>query len=130
MFNFLESKIRTIFDWHEASKGYRLVIVHIEEVCEGSHYTVQTDGGFLINIHCVETTFGSTYSSGMRLSKRMVLYEVRCFCDANTPEVLKAKLSVPRTVPSMVSTLTSREFRKKAAIQTYLDLVLSELKKT
>lgn len=93
-----------------------------------SRYMVHTTYGFNIEIQCQEIQFKKKHRvTEDTLGGVKHVYRVYCECSESTPEPLKSVMSAPRYVPCMASIFSTKEERHHQAIQTYLDVLNTEL---
>ena len=124
----LRSLARSLRARWEAFKGppmLRVVNVH-QDPRDG--YLVKTNTGQFIEIFCRELVHEMTYSRWWIPIRRVRMYQVYSHCSSDMSEALRAKLDEDFTVESPLRSYATRAEQKKAAIDCYIDLVLSHLR--
>lgn len=124
MFTRLERLLRKLFDWYEFQKGRPTIIETIGSKAR-THYKVKTEGVAEFKIHCVDCRYDYTYRGPMYRPKTATLYRVYCEFDDTIPVEIQQKLSKSMTFPILINPLTSEDYKRKTAVQMYLDIVLS-----
>jgi hypothetical protein len=122
----IELGLSSLFEWIEKSKTTRTIVRQLD--ADKTRYEVTTNAGYGFFIYCEEHRFAYWNGRSMRSTSPKSIFRVYCHCDENTPDVIRNRLSKVLDLPCLVSNFTSVDFKKKAAIKAYLDLILSEMK--
>jgi len=129
MFNYLKYQIKKLMNILEDFKGTKVVRYNCTYKTEDSNYRIVTNNDFEVVIYCAENVYTCEYSNPLFRPKELSVYHIYSVCSEHTPIFLKVKLTNELKIPSLTSFGTSREYKKKAAIQAYVDLVIHELHK-
>lgn len=127
MLLFIEKQVRRLFDWFEGLKGVGVVVKLHSEFHPGDSFQVSTTAGFGFQIYCKELQYRNTYTNPLAPSKIARVYRVSCVCDDKMPEELRDCLSKEHYLPETVSSLTTKNFRKKAAVNAFLAILIAEI---
>jgi hypothetical protein len=126
MLNRLKRALYTTLDWWEDSKGAKYF--RLGEVYQSPNdgYTIVTNHGFKIRIHCRELVYDCVYLNRWTRNKKISIYHVYCVCADDVPEQLKEKLKGDLMISSFLHPWASKESQKKQVIKAYIDLLLGE----
>lgn len=117
----------SLLQWWEARKGtptVRVVNVH-QDPREG--YLVKTTAG-QIEIFCREVLHEIRYSKWWAPTKKQVMYQVYCACSSDMPTSLRLRLNEDYTVPRLLHPMAPRAAQKKAAIDSYMEMVVAHFR--
>lgn len=127
MWNQFKHRCKLWIDRYENLKGQR-TLHHVHTYRDASaFYEIQTNAEFTITIHCVEHVYECRYANAFFKPRQFSIFHVYSVCGAGTPPPLQLRLETELRISSIVSLYASREYKKKAAIQAYVDLVIRQM---
>lgn len=120
----LKNTMYKILDWWEDRKGARYFRLDETYQSPNDGYTIITNHGFEIKIHCREIVYSCIYQSWWSRDKKISVYHVYSVCTDDTPQEIKDRLKNDLRINSFLHPWTSKESQKKQVIKTYVDLLM------
>jgi hypothetical protein len=118
--------LHAVLDITERLKGERYFQLGSVHQSFDDGYSIFTNEGFEINIHCYEYVYECIYLNGWYKNKKISIYHIYCVCSPNTPQEIQDRLKGDLKIPSFLHPWSSKESHKKQAIKAYIDMKLKK----
>ena len=123
----LKSLLSELFLLFEKWKGRKTVYeVKLPKIAKGRLTAFAVDD-YEIRIYCQKKQYKRRYDSWLVPDKNMAVYRVFSVVSSDAPLRIQDACELDVDIPGQLSPLIEDEMQEKAAIQAYLDLLVSRL---